>query len=238
MQASALPLVTTRGPVLIALGAAVGLHVLLLLWGFPAATPGRSQAQTQAAPHLVWRWLAPAPQAESTTATRTVQRELHHPSVATPPSRAATPTSNAPTTHPVHTTNMGTSGDTTNLVSPAGASDPIVDAPSDAIPNSASGSNALDLRLPAPALRGFTTPHVRSQALNDGRSNTRPRSLEQDIAAATTGNDGLLVEDRGLGRKRVRTSGRCVDVHQARIAQIDAMNEVSARVMPGLKSCD
>jgi hypothetical protein len=76
------------------------------------------------------------------------------------------------------------------------------------------------------------------QALNDKRSNSRRNTLEDGIAQATTGNDALQVEHLGDGRKRVRMSGRCVEVHQARISHIDPINEVSQRAMPGLRSCD
>lgn len=79
---------------------------------------------------------------------------------------------------------------------------------------------------------------MRSQALNDARSNTRNNTLEERIGQVTTGNDGLHVDTLGEGRKRVRMNGRCVDVHQARIAQIDAMNEVSSRTMAGVKPCN
>ncbi len=111
-------------------------------------------------------------------------------------------------------------------------------APAGAAQDSAAASNSLDLRLPAPSLRATTTPSVRSQALNDGRSNTRTPGLEEQIRNATTRNDVLQIEDRGDGRKRVRLNGHCFDVHQARISQIDAMNDVSARAMAGVKPCD
>ena len=79
---------------------------------------------------------------------------------------------------------------------------------------------------------------VRAQALNDPRGNSRaPHRLEEGIRNATTRNDRFEVEERGLGRRRVRGGGRCVDVQQARIAQIDPMNEVSARTMAVVEPC-
>ncbi len=76
------------------------------------------------------------------------------------------------------------------------------------------------------------------QALNDARGNSPRSRLEDRIAQVTTGNDALQVDVLGEGRKRVHLNGRCLDVHQARISQIDPMNEVSQRAMPGVKRCD
>jgi hypothetical protein len=102
-------------------------------------------------------------------------------------------------------------------------------------------SPPLDLRLPSAGMgpaAAMAPQSVRSQALNDPRSNLRAPLLEERIANATTRNDKLQEEDRGEGRKRVRQNGRCVDVYQARIAQIDAMNEVSRRAMSAVKPCE
>ncbi len=101
----------------------------------------------------------------------------------------------------------------------------------------------LDLSLPArPWIAPADAPRpgsgVRAQALNDPRANSRaPHRLEEGIRNATTRNDRAEVEERGLGRRRVRGGGRCVDVQQARIAQIDPMNEVSARTMAVVEPC-
>jgi hypothetical protein len=117
-----------------------------------------------------------------------------------------------------------------DLPSQASTPPPLATAPTPA-------DAPLQLQLPTSST-GWTAPHsMRSHALNDARSNTRNNTLEDRIGQVTTGNDGLQVDTLGEGRKRVRMNGRCVDVHQARIAQIDPMNEVSMRAMPGLKPC-
>jgi hypothetical protein len=101
----------------------------------------------------------------------------------------------------------------------------------------------LDLRLPAAGTRmmrsdSASPQSMRDQALNDPHSNVRPASLEERIASATTRNDKLQVENRGEGRKRVSMHGQCWDVHQARISQIDPINDVSRRTMSTAKPCE
>jgi hypothetical protein len=221
-------------PVLVALGLALGLHGLLLVWGRLALPPAPSAAQTPAATRLMWRWVAPpkvqnTPVADASLPRRTTRHSI---TTTTPAQRGQrSPGEPHPAwSNPVNPQLVGPA-------SPSGAPGQEVDARSNPSEPAAAGS-PLDLRLPTPSLRDTTTTSVRGQALNDVRSNTRAPSLEDHIAHATTRNDRLELEDRGLGRKRVRMNGRCVDVHQARISQIDPMNEVSARALPGLKACD
>lgn len=226
-------------PVLIALGAALGLHVLLLIGGLHGAPSTRyeNEMRPHPAPHLVWHWVLPS-QSASTAPASTAQQERSLPSAATRSSRIAPPASNVQSAAPAMQALARTRGETATFTAPSNDSESAVHAPSGAAADAVATNGELDLRLPAPSLRGVSAPSLRSQALNDVRSNTRSPHLEERIAAATTGHDGLQVEDRGMGRKRVRMNGRCVEAHPARVAQIDPMNEVSARAMPGLKPCD
>ncbi len=126
-----------------------------------------------------------------------------------------------------------------------GRNDAPAAAPVDAAAATATPASPppLDLSLPArrwiaPADAPQPGNGVRAQALNDPRANSRaPQRLEEGIRNATTRNDRFEEEERGLGRRRVRGWGRCVDVQQARVAQIDPMNEVSARTMAATGPC-
>ncbi|MFM8898853.1 MAG: hypothetical protein ACKOF9_02765 [Burkholderiales bacterium] len=221
------PDISAQRRVLIAVGAACALHALLLMGLLKNAPP--TPSHRLAAPskeRLQWRWL-PAT-ATPVNGTRSVEthKDAIGPRAAIPP--AARPTVGRPAgrTYSPHEQQTEPS----DLPSQASARPPLPSAPLTA-------DAPLQLQLPTSPPAWESTHSIRSQALNDTRSNTGRNTLEDRIGQVTTGNDGLHVDTLGEGRKRVRMNGRCVDVHQARIAQIDAMNEVSSRTMAGVKPC-
>ena len=209
-----------------ALGGACVLHVLLL-WLLGASQPHPDRPLDKPFPRLQWRWVPPS------TSDQPAVKPAH--SKAEPPE----PKDNQQARKTVRDVDQGRLPTAPNTNGDANASSSAGDTSVQAESSTDTPFQApLQLQLPT-ARPGEPRPtSVRGLALNDARSNSRASSLEDRIAQATTGNDALQVDNLGDGRKRVRMNGRCVDVHQARISQIDAMNEVSARAMPGLKTCD
>jgi hypothetical protein len=74
----------------------------------------------------------------------------------------------------------------------------------------------LDLRLPPPALRGAGPASTRAEP--------KPRSVESQLSNDLA--DGPLREEAlGNGRLRLRQGRRCVELRDARMAQIDPFNQ-------------
>ncbi|XVJ70840.1 MAG: hypothetical protein HEQ39_15385 [Rhizobacter sp.] len=216
---------TPRRHFWIAVGAACALHSVLLLIASQAQPEKPLAAPVQ---RLQWRWVQPA--------VLPVPTMKHAPSAQEPSS-------------PTHTRQARTKtaaaqdGSLPSAVSTNASASAATSLSSDvSIPtesnNQAPSQPALQLQLPASPPSRASTRTMLGQALNDARSNSRRTTLEDRIAQVTTGNDALQVDVLGEGRKRVHLNGRCLDVHQARISQIDPMNEVSQRAMPGVKRCD
>ena len=217
---------TPRACFWIALGGAFVLHVLLL-WLLGTAQPQPEKPVGTPSQRLQWRWIPPA------TVHQPAEKpvlSLAQPSGTTEMMQAR---KNSRDTGKSILPTASTANGGINTSSSAG------DAPVQQESSTHSPAQApLQLQLPASLRSRPATNSMLDQALNDNRSNSRRNTLEDGIAHATTGNDALQVEHLGDGRKRVRMSGRCVEVHQARISQIDPINEVSQRAMPGLRSCD
>ena len=209
------------------MGGACALHAIFLIGGFQ-----RQRDQPRDAPlqRLQWRLVPPqalpAPALEQAPSPR-------EPSAATntrgPRTKAAVRQEGtwAPTMTPI---------DNATATTPSAQSFPESNQTESSRP--APSQTPLQLQLPISPPDRPSTRSPLGQALNDARGNSRSTTLEDRIAQATTGNDALQVDVLGEGRKRVHLNGRCLDVHQARISQIDPMNEVSQRAMPGVKRCD
>jgi hypothetical protein len=217
---------TPRACFWIALGGASVLHVLFLsLLG--TAQPQPDKPVGTPSQRLQWRWVPPA--------TVHQPAEKPAPTLAQPPGPME-----------MRQARKNTRDDGKSILPAASTANGEINTSSsagDAPVHQESSTHSpiqapLQLQLPASLRSRPATNSMLDQALNDNRSNSRRNTLEDGIAHATTGNDVLQVDKLGEGRERVRMNGRCVEVHQARIAQIDPMNEVSRRSVAGLKRCD
>ncbi len=89
---------------------------------------------------------------------------------------------------------------------------------------------ALDLRLP----RAASTPlSPAAQAVADPRANSVHKSFADKLADALGRDERTTEEARGDGRIRVRRGADCVDVREARSAQLDPIGQ-STRPTPRL----
>ena len=218
---------TPRCHIWIAVGAACALHAVLLLVALKVQD---GKPLTPPLQRLQWRWVQPQVLPVSITKQAPSPQEP-----ASPPNTrqarkktAAAQDNSLPSA--ISTINNASASTATSL--------------SSSVSNQAESTNqapsqpALQLQLPASSPNRPSTRSILGQALNDARSNSPRATLEDRIAQVTTGSDVLQVDVLGEGRKRVHLNGRCLDVHQARISQIDPMNEVSQRAMPSVKRCD
>jgi hypothetical protein len=218
---------TLRRHFWIAVGTACALHVVLLLIA--------SQVQPEKPPaaplqRLQWRWVQPPVLPVPTMKQAPFPQE---PSAPTYTRQVRT------TTAAAQDGSLPSAVSTINNASASAATSPSSGVSNQTeSPSQSPSQPALQLQLPASPPDRASTRSILGQALNDARGNSRSTTLEDRIAQAATGNDALLVDVLGEGRKRVHLNGRCLDVHQARISQIDPMNEVSQRAMPGVKRCD
>jgi hypothetical protein len=99
---------------------------------------------------------------------------------------------------------------------------PPLPAPHASAPVAPAPPSPLDLRLPAPALRGVAPPSPAPES--------RPRSVESTLER-DFGGAPLVQENLGDGRIRLRKGRRCLEFRDARIAQLDPFNQ-SVRPVP------
>lgn len=229
------PNLRTQRHGLIAVAAACALHALLLMALQKNAPQTQSDAlTTPSSKRLQWRWI-PAATAPVRSTTSASPAQTRQDSTST---RTAIPPATTPATPPAISRPAGATHHPHRQQAEPSELPNQASVPASLAPAPTQADAPLQLQLPASAT-GWAAPRsMRSHALNDARSNTRGNTLEDRISQVTTGNDGLQVDALGEGRKRVRMNGRCVDVRQARIAQIDPMNEVSSRAASAVKSCD
>ena len=111
------------------------------------------------------------------------------------------------------------------------SSPPAQDIPAAPVPAASATTPAvtpLDLRLPSGAQRGSPPAGPAPQA--------RPRSVESTLSRdLATGP--LIEEDLGNGRRRFRQGRRCVEVRDARMAQIDPFNQSVSPVPKQTEDC-
>lgn len=185
----------------LARGLVIALHaaVLLALWQYRPA-----------------RLDAPGPQRVTTVrliepTRRTARTPAARPPAAPPPRLAAQPR------EPVLPTPQALPA-----ADPSAAATAEPTAPAAAPAAAEAPRMTLRLTLPPGAAASSS---VRSQALNDPRSNTRRWTFEERIAnaAAVTGD---WVEERSSdGRMRRRRGDTCVETEESRIAMMDRFNE-------------
>ena len=108
----------------------------------------------------------------------------------------------------------------------AEASEPAPEAPPPPPPRPA----ALDLRLPRAASAPLSPA---AQAVADPRANSVRKSFAEKLADALGRDERTTEEARGDGRIRVRKGADCVDVREARSAQLDPIGQ-STRPTPRL----
>lgn len=89
---------------------------------------------------------------------------------------------------------------------------------------------ALDLRLPRAASAPLSPA---AQAVADPRANSVRKSFAEKLADALGRDERTTEEARGDGRIRVRKGADCVDVREARSAQLDPIGQ-STRPTPRL----
>lgn len=88
--------------------------------------------------------------------------------------------------------------------------------------------------------RGFDAPRdVRGQVLRDPRANSARRS-PTDGLEALAGDRTRLAEERlaGEGRRRITIRGKCFEVHDARIGQLDPFTQSSTPTPKQARPCD
>jgi hypothetical protein len=79
------------------------------------------------------------------------------------------------------------------------------------------------------------SPEARNPALQDPRSNTARTTPEQRMSAAF--DTHVIEESLGDGRKRIRQGSSCVIVTPSRAAQINPLDEQSARTPSLVSAC-
>jgi hypothetical protein len=192
----------------LAVAAVLLLHLLVLLsWRLDPAAPVALPATPTS-----WLRLLPAPPAP---VAEPPDRLL--PTPPAPPTRAVQPAAPQAITLPAPVE----AGPNSTAAAPA--------LPAPAATGAASAApQALDLRLPAPALRGAGLPRPPAE--------NRPRSVESTLSRDLA--DGPLVEeDLGNGRKRFRQGRRCVEVRDSRMAQVDPFNQSVSPVPKQVEDC-
>jgi hypothetical protein len=194
----------------LALGAVVLVLHALLLWAWRAATVPHREQSTSAPAVLVLRLITPAPVREPSPPATLAQEP------ARPPPRSATPV-------PVRR------AETAAGITAA----PMAEAP----PEAASAPHAAALSLPGAAMTPPRAQSMRDQMLNDPRSNS-PRATVESRIAALNGPDHWEVEPMDATRSRWRRNGRCIEVHEARNAQIDPYNQTFSPTPKAVKPCD
>lgn len=191
----------------------------LLLWALrpdaPAPRPTPPQQQT-----VTWLRLladtAPPVQPATPTATR-----VPRPQGALRPAPPAAPTAAPPAAPPA--------------ASPVVA--PPVEPQAITLPAPAPSPPPLMLALPPPP--AGSAPGWREQMLRDPRANSRPARGTTEALQSLAGDDRRREETMaGEGRRRVRVAGACVEVHQARMAQLDPHNQSSNPLPAQVRSCD
>jgi hypothetical protein len=88
----------------------------------------------------------------------------------------------------------------------------------------------LDLRLPSTASAPLSPA---GRAVADPRANSARRNFGERLAEPLGSDERLVEERRGEGRIRVREGAACVDVREARSAQLDPFSQ-STRATPRL----
>ena len=116
-------------------------------------------------------------------------------------------------------------------VTPAKPAEALADVsePAQAAPPPPSPA-ALDLRLPRAASAPLSPA---AQAIADPRANSVHKSFAEKLADALGRDERTTEEARGDGRIRVRKGADCVDVREARSAQLDPIGQ-STRPTPRL----
>lgn len=103
---------------------------------------------------------------------------------------------------------------------------PVAAGPTPTVPadSAAAEPPRTTLRLTLPP--GYAaSASLRSEALNDPRSNTPRRTLEQQIANAAAVTGDWVTERTSDGRMRRRRGDTCVETEESRIASIDRFNQ-------------
>jgi hypothetical protein len=170
-------------------------------WRFAAAPPARS-APSPEPTRVVWRLIAPAPQAE-----------LPAPPPAAP-LRAA-----VPARMPVRPNAAAAPDRAPTVTNPPGAITLVAPQPT----SPAASAPALRLELP----RGRPVAEadaMKRQALEDPRSNSPPPSLDSRVAAVA-GTPAWTEERMDAARARFRIRGQCIEVHRARNTDLDPWNQ-------------
>lgn len=108
-------------------------------------------------------------------------------------------------------------------------SPPAVPAPTQGIASAPGpGPEVLDLSLPPRALRG--------EAVTPPGPPARPRSVEASLARAL-GETPLIQENLGDGRLRLRRGRDCVELRDARMAQLDPFNQSVSPIPKQAEGC-
>jgi hypothetical protein len=212
---------TGRVPALVV----VLLHGGLLLAWLSTPTPRPPAPLPPAA--IVWL----QPPAAPTPPPRPVRR----PPAAAPDARAAPEPTRVPVQRPARRAPVEPEAITLPLpLQPAPASSPSVAVPPAGPADPA--SSPLQLALPPGSWAEPTSPAAR--ALNDPRANSGHRP---GTALSRLGERGPGLSEQamaGQGRRRVTIDGACVEVHEARIQQIDPFNRSNSPLPAQVKSCD
>lgn len=207
-----MPIERRRGRGLL-LAAAVHLGLLALLHG-QLRPPARIAAPAAEPPPLVVRLLWPQ-EAEARVTVLTPPTAAH--AAAERPTPAA-----APVERPV--------------VPPQPAGQPVPQAITLAVEPAASAASSAreaPLNLALPAQIASAPPSVRSQALNDPRTNTR-RSYSERFAA-TLGTDQTPYEEALPGGRRFRKGNQCLDAYESQSAKVDPFGPPKPNVV---RSCN
>lgn len=189
---------------LLAVGAVGALHLLvLLLW--PARPTGRVQPAQDQAPLVVQLLTAPAIRPAPPRDPLPDLRRPAAPMLSWRPPALAVPTVALPVVEPP----VGLPADAASPTGASHAAPPV----SGILP---APSTPLDLTLPPAAARRPASPRP--------PDTPRPRSVEQRLAQGLA-SAPLREEARGDGRVRLRKGQGCVDLRDARMAQIDPFNQ-------------